>query len=72
MAADALTARYRGGSWSLGEETAAHLTVGGHVVVGAQQAAIAVPSGGTAADTESRNAIAAILAALRSHGLIAT
>ena len=55
VAADALTARYRGGSWSLGEETAAHLTVGGHVVVGAQQAAIAAPSGGTAADAESRH-----------------
>jgi hypothetical protein len=40
-------------------------------VVGPQAAAIADPDGGAVVDGEARTAIAAILAALRSHGLIA-
>jgi len=70
--ADALTARYTSGGWVLGEESAAHLIVGGDRVVGPRQAAVATPAGGTVIDVESRAALAAILAALRSHGLIAT
>lgn len=70
--ADALTARYRAGAWALGEERAAHLAIGGETVVGPRQAAIADPSGGAAIDAEARAAIAALLAALRAHGLIAT
>ncbi|THD38334.1 MAG: DUF2793 domain-containing protein [Sphingomonas sp.] len=70
--ADALTARYRDGGWTLGEETAAHLAIGGDAVVGARQAAIAAPSGGATVDAESRTAIAAMLGALRAHGLIAS
>ncbi len=66
VAGDALTARYRGGGWTLGEETAAHLAIGGDAVVGPRQAAIAAPSGGTTVDAESRSAIAAILRA-RTH-----
>ena len=47
------------------------LNIGGQQVVGARGAAIAAPAGGTAVDVEGRAAISAILAALRSHGLIA-
>ncbi len=64
-------ALYRGGSWSLGELRAERLVVAGAQVVGAQQAAIADPAGGTTVDTEARQAITAILTALRTHGLIA-
>ena len=46
---------------------------GGAWKVGAQAAAaIPNPSGGATVDAEARTAIAAILAALRSHGLITT
>nr|WP_086011139.1 DUF2793 domain-containing protein [Sphingobium chlorophenolicum] len=45
--------------------------VGGERVVGARAAAIANPSGGATVDAEARSALAAILAALRAHGLIA-
>ncbi|MDB5677105.1 DUF2793 domain-containing protein [Sphingomonas bacterium] len=72
VAADALTVRFRDSDWALGEETAAHLVIGGDAVVGPRQAAIPDPSGGTVVDTESRTALAAILAALRAHGLIAS
>jgi hypothetical protein len=40
-------------------------------VVGARESAIASPSGGANVDPEARAAIAAMLAALRAHGLIA-
>ena len=71
IAADALTARFKGGVWVLGEETCAHLIVGRDRVVGPRQAAIAMPTGGTVIDAESRAALGAILAAMRAHGLIA-
>jgi hypothetical protein len=38
-------------------------------VVGAQQAAITEPSGGSVVDSEARTAITAILDALQAHGL---
>lgn len=41
-------------------------------VVGAQQAAVADATGGATVDTEARAAINALLARLRTHGLIAT
>lgn len=37
-----------------------------------RQAGIAAPAGGAVIDAEARSAVAAILAALRSHGLIAS
>ncbi|MBS0478511.1 MAG: DUF2793 domain-containing protein [Proteobacteria bacterium] len=67
-----LTARFAGGGWVLGEEACAHLVIGGDRVVGPRQAAVATPAGGAVIDAESRAALAAILAALRAHGLIAT
>ena len=71
VGADALTARFTGGNWVAGEATCAHLVVGGNRVVGPRQTAIATPSGGAVRDAESRAALAAILTALRTHGLIA-
>lgn len=63
--------RHDGSAWSVGEETGSLLRIDGIKVVGAQQAAIADPSGGTTVDVETRTAMEQVLAALRSHGLIA-
>jgi len=46
--------------------------VGSNKVVGAQQAAVADASGGATIDVEARTALNALLARLRTHGLIAT
>ena len=56
--------------WSSGELTAAKLVVGGQQVVGERQAAVPSPSGGTIIDAEARAAVASLIVALRSHGLI--
>lgn len=64
-------ARYVGGTWMLGTVAASRVTIAGLQVVGARRAAIADPTGGSAVDAEARITIAAILAALRGHGLIA-
>jgi hypothetical protein len=58
--------------WNVGDWPANALVVGGVKVVGARQPAIAAPAGGTIVDAEARAGIEAVLAALRSHGLIAT
>ena len=65
-------ATYCSGAWSIGEIRATALRIGGQQVVGTQQAAISSPSGGSTVDAEARSAIVAILAALRTHGIIAT
>jgi len=44
----------------------------GERVVGPRAGAIPNPAGGSTADAEARNAIMAILAAMRTHGLIGT
>ena len=66
------TAVFRAGAWEKGQARASRLSIGGNQVVGARGAAVADPTGGTIVDTEARAAIAAILARLRQHGLIAT
>ena len=66
------TAVYRSGGWEFGVVRASSLLVNGQQVVGAKAAAIADPAGGSQVDSEARISIAAILAALRQHGLIAT
>jgi Protein of unknown function (DUF2793) len=66
------TATFRAGAWEKGQARAAKLSVGGNQVVGARGAAVADPDGGTIIDTEARAAVAAILARLRQHGLIAS
>lgn len=70
-AADGTVARWRGGAWEVGALSGRAVTIGGVEVVGAQRPAIADPGGGTVVDAEARAAVAAVLAALRAHGLIA-
>ncbi len=57
--------------WRVGSVPARNLVIGGDQVVGARQPAVADPSGGAMVDASAREAIGAILAALRNHGLIA-
>ena len=59
------------GAWVAGTVTGARLVIGGIQVVGAQRAAIATPAGGAVVDAEARTGLAALLAAMRTHGLIA-
>lgn len=63
--------RHDGSAWSIGKVTGSELMIDGIKVVGAQQSAIADPSGGTTVDVETRAAMGQVLATLRSHGLIA-
>lgn len=72
VSGDDVDAAYVGGAWEFGQARVNAVRVGAHQVVGAQQAAIAAPSGGFTTDGEARAAIGAILGALRAHGLIAT
>ena len=66
------TAIYRNGAWEIGKLRGSEVIVDGAKVVGGRQAAITAPAGGSTADLEARTAIAAILAAMRGHGLIET
>lgn len=68
---DGLTLRHDGAGWIAGELHASRVLIAGEAVIGPRGNAIADPVGGTAPDGEARAAIAAILAALRGHGLIA-
>ena len=61
---------WSGSGWSDGELPAAALTIGGQQVVGPRLADVPSPSGGTTIDAEARAAIEALIATLRSHGLI--
>lgn len=70
IADEALVARYAGGVWRAGRLTGTQLIIDGEQVVGAREPAIDDPDGGIVIDAEARNAIEAVLAALRSHGLI--
>ena len=72
MASEGIDALYQGGAWSYGEVGAATVKVGGLQVVGPRASAIAAPTGGATVDSECREALSAVLAALRSHGLIAS
>ncbi|HLL58982.1 MAG TPA: DUF2793 domain-containing protein [Allosphingosinicella sp.] len=61
---------WTGSAWSSGELPVKSLVVGGLQVIGERQPAVPSPSGGTVIDEEARAAVAAITAALKSHGLI--
>lgn len=58
--------------WVTGDVNASVYRVAGVQVAGARQPAINAASGGAVVDVEARIALAAILNALRTHGLIAT
>lgn len=66
-----LTAVYRADAWETGTVRADRVEIGGQQVVGPRGAAIFAPTAGSVIDTEARTALAAILSALRLHGLIA-
>jgi len=67
-----LTWAYEAGSWTAGISKVAEVHIGGRKVLGGQQPGISSPSGGQLVDQEARTAIAALLTALRQHGIIAT
>lgn len=67
-----LRGEFRSGSWEFGLLRGSSLQVAGVQVIGAQEAAIAAPTGGSTVDSEARSAIGGILNALRSHGLISS
>ena len=69
--ADAVTARRVAGVWTIGVVAARRVEISGVQVVGARRAAISDASGGTVIDVQARATIAAMLAMLRGHGLIA-
>ena len=68
--ADQAIARRGATSWSIGTVTARSVSIGGLQVVGPRTGAIAAPAGGSIVDGEARAALTAVLAALRTHGLI--
>jgi Protein of unknown function (DUF2793) len=62
--------RWDASGWSGGRMACSGLSIGGKDVVGERLPAIATPSGGTIIDDEARIALAAVIAALKSHGFI--
>lgn len=67
--ADQLWLRWTGSQWSHGQLEGSELRIGGQKVVGARLPEVPNPSGGTTIDAEARQAITAITATLKSHGL---
>jgi hypothetical protein len=63
---------FRNGAWSSGMIRASEVAIGGLKVLGARAPAIADATGGSTIDTQARLAVAQILSALRTHGLIAS
>jgi len=61
---------FRDGAWTSGSLRANEVEIGGQKVLGARQAPVANPTGGTVIDVQSRLALSQALAALRAHGLI--
>lgn len=61
---------WSGSGWSDGSLPAAALVIAGQQVVGPRLPDVPSPSGGTTIDTEARTAIDALIATLKSHGLI--
>lgn len=70
-AADRGDVRFSNGAWASGDLRGGRVLIDNVKVVGARGIAIAAPTGGTVVDREARAGIAAVLAALRGHGLIA-
>jgi len=63
---------YRDGVWTSGSMRASEVAIGGLKVLGARGPAIADAAGGTTIDTQVRLVVGQMLAALRTHGVIAT
>jgi Protein of unknown function (DUF2793) len=61
---------WSGTGWSDGDMPAARFTIGGQQVVGPRLPDVPSPSGGTTIDAEARAALDAVIATLKSHGLI--
>ena len=61
--------QWDGSAWTSGRIACAGLSIAGKAVVGERLPALANPSGGTIIDAEARTALAAVIAALKSHGL---
>jgi hypothetical protein len=62
--------RWDGSAWTGGELAGSAFYVNGVKVVGEQRPAPPSPSGGTIIDTEARSSLNALIATLKSHGLI--
>jgi hypothetical protein len=65
-------AQWNGSAWVTGRLSGTAVEIAGQQVVGPRESAIGDVIGGSVIDDRARAAIAAILAALRSHGLIDT
>jgi hypothetical protein len=63
---------YRAGGWEMGQVRGSALVLGGQQVVGPRAAAIPSAAGGTTVDSEARQTLDQVLAAMRQHGLIET
>lgn len=61
---------WSGTGWSDGSLPAAAITIAGDQIVGPRLPDVPNPSGGTTIDAEARAAIDALIATLKSHGLI--
>jgi len=61
---------WSGSGWSSGALVATGIEIGGQQVVGPRLPDVPSPSGGTTIDAEARHAIDALIATLKSHGLI--
>jgi hypothetical protein len=61
---------WSGTAWIAGELSGSRIKIGGVQVVGQRQPDVPSPSGGTIIDAEARAAVAAVIVALKSHGLI--
>jgi hypothetical protein len=68
--ATGLTWTRRNSAWEAGIARVQEVRINGQAVVRERQPAIADPTGGGTVDAECRVAVGALLAALRTHGLI--
>jgi len=68
--ADGLWLHWTGSGWSDGSLPAAALVIAGQQVVGPRLPDVPSPSGGTTIDAEARASVDALIATLKSHGLI--
>lgn len=68
---DDVVAQYVASIWQKGVVRANKVEISGLQIIGAQQGEIVDATGGATIDTEARSALNSLLAACRSHGLVA-